>query len=128
MPIANLYWDGEEIQEKPPQPSPNHYWSDGDRAWIEPEPIDAIEPSPQPDWIGLMAWLSGSLYFQRAYQASKLTAGANAAATLLLVVVSQSHNLEVLAFVLPDLLSEIEAIAAQGYIPAFHLRRKTGTR
>jgi len=124
MRIADLYWDGEEIQEKPPQPSPNHYWSDGDRAWIEPEPIDAIESPLEPDWNGLVNWLRGSLYFERVYGASKLTAGANTAATLLLMTINQSRNLQDLAFVLPDLLGEIEAIAAQGYIPAFTSEEK----
>jgi hypothetical protein len=117
-----VYFDGTTVLLKPERPSDHHYWNDDAQEWIEA--TSAIEPTNEPDWVGLVDWLRGSLYFERVYGASKLTAGANTAATLLLMTINQSRNLQDLAFVLPDLLGEIEAIAAQGYIPAFTTAEK----
>jgi hypothetical protein len=48
--IADLYWNGESIQEKPPQPSPNHVWSDAEEQWIEILSPDPPTPAPSQNW------------------------------------------------------------------------------
>ncbi len=125
LPIERLYFDGETIQEKPPQPTAQHQWDGEQRSWLAPPSSDPPVANSSPDWDGLANWIRGSIYFERCYVAAKISPSATAAAALLLVTINTTHNLQDLAFVLGDILAEIEAIAGTGAIEAFTAEEKS---
>ncbi len=119
LPVDQVYFDGQAIAIKPAQPSPLFLWS-GQEWILPPQPEVVVEP----DWAELLEYLQASDIGAKAYEAACLTNAANAAWTVLQTILTRTQKTERFAFFLSELLSEIEAIAAQGYLENFTPEQK----
>jgi hypothetical protein len=50
LPLPNIYFNGTEVVEKPPQPSGNAEWDAVLKDWITPSEPQPQPPPPQPDY------------------------------------------------------------------------------
>ena len=97
-PIENLWFDGENIQTKPPQPSDRHYWAGSE--WAEvPENVVPVHE----DWAGLVADLRECGLLAKVYAAAKKTNKAGTAWTMFMTALtSPLMVVEDLAFAIAD--------------------------
>lgn len=119
LPVEQVYFNGQSIAIRPAQPSPLHLWNG--QEWVLP--VQQIS-QPAPNWAGLLEYIQDSEFGIKAYQAACLTPAANAAWTVLQTILTNTQKSARLAFFLTELLNEIEAIAAQGYLENFTPEQK----
>lgn len=141
LPIEMLYWDGEAIQERPPRPGEEYYWSRDNLGWEQAQtPVPQVPtgpPSPgavSGDWERLEASLRQSSYFYKGYESAGYSLKSNRAFTLLLNTIrtgstlqsggfiSEASSLKLsqdLRFATLDLKAALAELGASGSFPDF---------
>lgn len=111
--LENLYFDGFQIQLKPPKPSVAHYWDNELLKWVSPNQ-GAIPPSNSPNWEKLILLLENSPEWAKAYAASEKTLKANTAFTTLLTTFANLRKVENLIFAIAKLREAMAGISGIG--------------
>lgn len=113
LPIELLYFDGEEILEKPEPPTPAHIWDNFNKEWVLPaSPVIALPASS--NWDLLLSSLHNSPEWDRAYTASERTLKANTAYTTLLTILATTRHIDGLQNILAKLREAMSAISGVG--------------
>lgn len=129
LDAADAYYDPDSggVKPKGATPSDRHFWDPATLQWQEPPSVEM--PSVElPDWTALLDYLEESPAGIKAFQAAKLTSGANAVWTAIQTVLTKTQKPDRLALLLVDLLGEIEALVAQGYLTPYTDDEKSAFR
>lgn len=112
------YFDGEMVRQKPDRPSPEHFWSEQEKAWVAPV---IPEPTIVLNWTGLVAGLRGSMVWGKVFEASTRTLKAQSAFTLLYGTLTAVHNLDDLRLAIALIREAMRGIGAIGDFTADEL-------
>ncbi len=111
QPISELYFDGENVVKKPDKPGDNFFWSEEFCQWQE---IPSVEFFQGSDWDKLLQTLQSSAEWAKAYSASERTLKANTAYTTLLVVLTNTHQVDSLEWAIAKLREAMASISGIG--------------
>ncbi|MDM9583079.1 hypothetical protein [Nostoc sp. GT001] len=108
-----VYWDGEAVLPKPPQPSLEHYWDSTTNTWQLPQLI-TIPQIKVENWDKLILLLDSSPEWGRVYAAAEKTLKANTAFTTLLTTLTNLRKVETLIFAIAKLREAMTGISGVG--------------
>ncbi|BAZ39387.1 hypothetical protein NIES4101_53400 [Calothrix sp. NIES-4101] len=111
LPIADLYFDGENVVEKPEKPGDRFFWNEKTKQWEE---IPSAELFQGSNWDRLLLSLQSSPEWAKAYAASERTLKANSAYTTLLVTLTNIRDISTLEWAIAKLREAMTAISGIG--------------
>jgi len=99
-----VFWDGQQVQAKPTQPTEGHRWDGDTNTWLLP-----AMPLKDNDWERLQASFRGTALMGKCFTAAGQDLTCNAAFTMLYGAITQTRNLDDFAWSLGQMRAAMTA-------------------